>query len=53
MGWIPDPSNPLLNRIMFMFVDLHYSINHVRKDVHTWGKFQKMLNKQFLKRFGI
>ncbi|BFT72466.1 hypothetical protein [Paenibacillus sp. P36] len=31
MGWKPDSSKPLLNRIMFLFVDIKCSINHVRE----------------------
>jgi len=31
MGWKPDPKTPLLNHIMFLFIDMQYSINHVRR----------------------
>ncbi|KRF13599.1 hypothetical protein ASG93_13865 [Paenibacillus sp. Soil787] len=37
MGWNPDPSTPLLNRIMFLFVDRVCSINHVREQCINLG----------------
>jgi len=37
MGWNPDPSTPLLNRVMFLFVEIGYSINHVRERCANLG----------------
>jgi hypothetical protein len=37
MGWRPDPTTPLLNRIMFLFVDMLCSINHVRLQCTNMG----------------
>lgn len=45
MGWRPDPTTPLLNRIMFLFVDMHYSINHVRQRCTNWGYASEDIEK--------
>ncbi|MGO4269244.1 RuvA C-terminal domain-containing protein [Paenibacillus sp. TAF58] len=45
MGWRPDPSTPLLNRIMFLFVDIRCSINHVREQCLNLGYSSKEIEK--------
>lgn len=45
MGWKPDPSTPLLNRIMFLFVDIRYSINHVREQCSKLGYSSEEVEK--------